>query len=111
MARLDLVGEHRDYCPWIDAVSQNGPAVASSSRLSDAADTAQMMSVPDQEKEKAGWEVLAKVLLNAVRTKRQERADENPTRGVRPFRRRRADGVSVNGTFATGTQRESVRGT
>ena len=26
MEHLDVVGEHRDYCPWINAVSQNGHA-------------------------------------------------------------------------------------
>ena len=24
MDRLDVVGEHRDYCPWINPLSQNG---------------------------------------------------------------------------------------
>ena len=24
MERLDVIGEHRDYCPWINALSQNG---------------------------------------------------------------------------------------
>ena len=24
MDRLDVVGEHRDYCPWVNALSQNG---------------------------------------------------------------------------------------
>jgi len=26
MERLDVVGEHRDYCPWINPLSQNGAA-------------------------------------------------------------------------------------
>ena len=26
MERLDIVGEHRDYCPWINRLSQNGTA-------------------------------------------------------------------------------------
>lgn len=26
MDRLDVIGEHRDYCPWINALSQNGAA-------------------------------------------------------------------------------------
>ncbi len=30
MHRLDVVAEHRDYCPWINAVSQNGGGQRSS---------------------------------------------------------------------------------
>ncbi|KAL8797853.1 MAG: hypothetical protein Q9195_000205 [Heterodermia aff. obscurata] len=82
MARLDLVGEHRDYCPWIDAVSQNGPAGK------------------EKEKEKAGWAVLAKLVLGMVRTKRREQRDEKPRV---PLERRWEDEVSVSRTFATGT--------
>ena len=90
MARLDLVGEHRDYCPWIDAVSQNGPAGTNAGQK----------SLQDKEKEKPGWEVLAKVVLNAVRAKRREQREEKPRV---PLDRRREDEVSVSSTFATGT--------
>lgn len=31
MERLDVVGEHRDYCPWINSLSQNGTASRRSS--------------------------------------------------------------------------------
>lgn len=31
MDRLDVVGEHRDYCPWVNALSQNGAASRRSS--------------------------------------------------------------------------------
>ncbi|KAL2044724.1 hypothetical protein N7G274_002498 [Stereocaulon virgatum] len=31
MERLDVIGEHRDYCPWINALSQNGTASRRSS--------------------------------------------------------------------------------
>ena len=31
---LDLVSEHRDYCPWINALAQNGTAITLSRRTS-----------------------------------------------------------------------------
>ena len=100
MARLDLVGEHRDYCPWIDAVSQNGPPAASSQAAAgvDAGQT--LLQEKEKEKEKPGWEVLAKVVLNAVRAKRREQREVKPRV---PLDRRREDEVSVSSTFATGT--------
>ena len=99
MARLDLVGEHRDYCPWIDAVSQNGPAASSRPTATNASQTS--LQDKEKEKEKPGWEVLAKVVLNTVRAKRRERRDEKPR--IPPLDRRREDEVSVSSTFATGT--------
>lgn len=42
---LDPIKEHRDYCPWRNAVSQNGPGKSSTSNL-------------------AGWEIVQKMLKN-----------------------------------------------
>lgn len=52
MSRLDVVGEHRDYCPWIDASSQNGESTPRkvSSGLADL----------------AGWQTLARVVRNTA---------------------------------------------
>ena len=48
MSRLDVVKEHRDYCPWRNSISQSGlPATAKE------ANTAL-----------AGWEVVLRVLKN-----------------------------------------------
>ena len=52
MSRLDVIGEHRDYCPWVDASSQNGDSTPqkSSSGLADL----------------AGWELLSRVIRNTA---------------------------------------------
>lgn len=52
MGRLDVVGEHRDYCPWIDASSQNGESTPrkGSSGLADL----------------AGWQSLARVVRSTA---------------------------------------------
>ncbi|KAI9826610.1 MAG: hypothetical protein M1832_006206 [Thelocarpon impressellum] len=51
MSRLDVIAEHRDYCPWINATSQNGDATSSKRRLSSG--------------DLAGWEALVRVLKTA----------------------------------------------
>jgi len=48
MSKLDIVKEHRDYCPWQNAASQNGlraSAISSASAL-------------------AGWEIIIRILKN-----------------------------------------------
>ena len=85
MARLDVIGEHRDYCPWINALSQNG----SPSRPSTSSDEA-----PPQDK--AGWELLHRIVLNAINAKRRAEVPKPP---VTP----QEDDVSVTSTFGTGT--------
>lgn len=89
MARLDVVGEHRDYCPWIDALSQNGPPSRPNTSESQTA---------TQDKNRAGWELSARLVLNVVRAKRRE---ERPA--VPPLLQDRGDEISVSSTFATGT--------
>lgn len=61
MHRLDVVSEHRDYCPWINALSQNG---AASRRTSlDGL---------------AGWEALLRAVDASVIYKRHESEDKRP---------------------------------
>jgi hypothetical protein len=48
MNRLDLVKEHRDYCPWQNAASQNGQRAAVISSTSTL----------------AGWEIILRILKN-----------------------------------------------
>lgn len=49
MSRLDVIGEHRDYCPWVDASSQNGD------------------STPHKgSSDLAGWEILVRVVRNTA---------------------------------------------
>lgn len=50
MTRLDVVGEHRDYCPWVNGISQSGSAALRRS-------TSSMHGL-------AGWETLLRVLRN-----------------------------------------------
>ncbi|KAL9130087.1 MAG: hypothetical protein Q9217_001646 [Psora testacea] len=57
MDRLDVVGEHRDYCPWINTLSQNG--VSRRSSLDGL----------------AGWEVLYKHVRNNAIYKRDSMLD------------------------------------
>ncbi|KAI9769088.1 MAG: hypothetical protein M1840_004439 [Geoglossum simile] len=53
MSRLDVIGEHRDYCPWVNSFSQSG---GGSSKNSDR----------DSSDQKAGWEVLLRALKSAL---------------------------------------------
>ena len=56
--RLDLVQEHRSYCPWINASAQSGglkPSV-----------------IDDQAKELAGWEMVLRVIENLQYTQPPE---------------------------------------
>ena len=52
MSRLDVIEEHRDYCPWINAASQNG-GVTPTNRTPGLS-------------ELAGWEILARVIRNTA---------------------------------------------
>ena len=92
MARLDVVGEHRDYCPWIDATSQNGAAASRPSTASSK------MTQQSDLKDKVGWEVLAWTVGHVVRMRRRER---KPVVAETP--REPGDEVSVSSTFGTGT--------
>lgn len=56
MTRLDVIGEHRDYCPWINQHAQNGDAVSLKLSSSVAANL-------------AGWEILLRVITNAQYTR------------------------------------------
>ena len=85
MARLDVIGEHRDYCPWMNRLSQNGPT----SRPSTSSDEA-------HPQDKAGWELLHRIVLNAVNAKRREEAPRPPATP-------QEDDISVTSTFGTGT--------
>ena len=51
ITRLDVIGEHRDYCPWVNGISQSGTA-ASQRRLSST------QGLP-------GWGTLLRVVVNA----------------------------------------------
>ncbi|KAI4130934.1 MAG: hypothetical protein LQ347_003189 [Umbilicaria vellea] len=55
MSRLDVVGEHRDYCPWINSASQSGGSTPRKGA----------MAVP----ELAGWQSLLRVVRNAQHTR------------------------------------------
>lgn len=61
MDRLDVVSEHRDYCPWINALSQNGT-------------TSRRTSLDGL----AGWEALLRAVDASVIYKRHEDEDKRP---------------------------------
>ncbi|KAA6413578.1 MAG: hypothetical protein FRX48_03324 [Lasallia pustulata] len=50
MSRLDVVSEHRDHCPWINAASQSGGSTPRKGAI----------AIPDL----AGWESLLRVVRN-----------------------------------------------
>ena len=55
MSCLDVVDEHRDYCPWVNGASQHGDQKVSHDE-----------PVPA---ESAGWEILIQALRNVYRVK------------------------------------------
>lgn len=64
MARLDVIGEHRDYCPWVNGMSQCGSAPL---RIS----TSSTQGL-------AGWETLLRVLTNAQESTRESEQSPVP---------------------------------
>lgn len=60
MSRLDVVAEHRNYCPWVNAESQ------SLTPIHDHKQTPQS-SISDE----AGWEVLVRMINNTVPAERR----------------------------------------
>ena len=66
MSRLDVVSEHRDYCPWINATSQSGGSTPRKGAI----------AVP----ELAGWESLLRVVRNA----QHMRAETKPPPAAAP---------------------------
>jgi hypothetical protein len=54
--RLDVIAEHRDYCPWINAASQSAGSSSTRQRL------------PSLGPQLAGWEVLLRVLRAQLRS-------------------------------------------
>ena len=84
MSGLDVVSEHREYCPWINSTSQNGGRVTKDS------DTAALTP-------SAGWETLVQVLKNSHFARREAMPlsfIENP--------QQRDDAASVVETISSG---------
>lgn len=55
MSRLDVVAEHRDYCPWVNAESQSLTPIRNHKQA-----TRSSISY------EAGWEVLVRMINNTV---------------------------------------------
>lgn len=66
---LYVAGEHRDYCPWVNPISQSG-VVSSTSAL----DTDSVLEGL------AGWEVLVKVVLAELMRRKREDEPTGPMR-------------------------------
>ena len=64
MHRLDVVGEHRDYCPWINTLSQNGATSGRTSSLDGL----------------AGWQTLLRAVDASVVHKRHENENVGKSR-------------------------------
>jgi hypothetical protein len=58
MTRLDVVAEHRDYCPWINSSSQSGGS------------TTNQLSPRNLTADLAGWELLLRVIHNTQQSRR-----------------------------------------
>ncbi|KAL8822147.1 MAG: hypothetical protein Q9191_007107, partial [Dirinaria sp. TL-2023a] len=78
MSRLDVIGEHRHYCPWINAESQNGPSRPRSSASDSLSATAASLH------ERAGWEILARWVANALRPRSAESQSRSEPRSDTP---------------------------
>lgn len=65
VSRLDLVEEHRSYCPWVNLSAQ-------SARRGDLASK-------ESSSEQAGWQMLARVIENAQNTASALMDDDEPT--------------------------------
>ena len=55
MTRLDIASEHRDYCPWINALSQSEPS-----------------SLTQERAPRPGWEILREAIKNSSRRRSSE---------------------------------------
>ena len=66
MTRLDVVAEHRDYCPWINPDSQSLTLTAH--------DQHQPNSPRSSTSDMAGWEILLRVVNTSVQLLRLENA-------------------------------------
>ena len=64
MHRLDVVGEHRDYCPWINTLSQNGATSRRTSSLDGL----------------AGWQTLLRAVDASVVHQRHENENKPNSR-------------------------------
>lgn len=51
MASLDVASEHRDYCPWVNSISQHGARTSIATR--------------DDREDDPGWKILVRVLKTA----------------------------------------------
>lgn len=71
MARLDVVAEHRDYCPWINASSQGGGQI--NKQPFTQTSTADL----------AGWELLLRVVNNTLYNTGPNAAGLSPTEAQR----------------------------
>ena len=60
MTRLDVIAEHRDYCPWINPASQSGTSSTTQAQA--------RTSLSDL----AGWEILLRALKNVQSTQQRE---------------------------------------
>jgi len=77
MSRLDVVAEHREYCPWINAASQSGGVTPRKGAS----------SMP----ELAGWEIL----LRVIETAQHSRSDTNTLSVATPVTESDAAGDDV----------------
>ena len=83
MTRLDVVGEHRDYCPWINGLSQNGNVTPQSRQSS--------------TQSLCGWEALLRMLT----TTQMSIQENEESRGN--FRRSDMDGAASDTASVTGS--------
>ena len=97
MHRLDVVGEHRDYCPWVNTLSQNGTTSQRTSSLDGL----------------AGWQTLLRAVDASVVHKRHENENNGKTRpqtaaSTRDAAAASGEVASVAGSEMPGKQAETV---
>ena len=74
MERLDVVGEHRDYCPWVNVFSQNGGG--------------RRTSLDGM----AGWEVMVRALKTSAGRMQGESGEAGKVKKSEESRRSAKDG-------------------
>ena len=103
MHRLDVLSEHRDYCPWINPLAQNGAPTATTSQQQRRTSSLDGL---------AGWEALLRAVNANLIFKRHDHR-ENAGRGagvVAVGRGRRNDGDNVDDGDDAASEVASVAG-
>ncbi|KAI9847507.1 MAG: hypothetical protein M1837_002408 [Sclerophora amabilis] len=96
ISRLNPLAEHRSYCPWVNALSQNGISTTTEPPAASLSSS----SAPTASKNLSGWQTLLRVLKSSphFRSGQEEDEDRRPT----------TNGTSVSTTATTTNETASI---